>query len=682
MNSLLYYLLQVVMASGILYLYYHLALRNKKFHQYNRFYLLGAIIISILVPFLNIPVYFTQQETQSSFVLQTLTVISSPISSPDIIEQVADGAPVRETFDPANLLYYGYVLLALLALLKITFSLLRIRSLKKNNPVEKTDTISFINTTEPGTPFSFFRWLFWNKKIELRSEKGEQIFRHELFHIQQKHSIDLLFIELLTVVFWINPFFHIMKKELRAIHEFLADQFAVNKSNKWDYAELLLMQALQTKYSLVNPFFHNQIKRRIAMITNPEKTSFRYLRKLLVLPVTVLIITAFAFKYKHADADTIISPVDPITVIIDAGHGGIDPGAKSPDNKFNEAQISLELAKKIQELSSEYNVKVVLTREADVLPGAAANSNDGNRNRVKIADEVKPAAFIGIHINSAMKRSNSGIEAYVSATRDDKGGRKIASAILQELSTIYKTANELKMRKYTGIHVLDKNTCPAVILQCGYITNPEDLAFITDKSNQEKIARRILAALSRHDNYTAEVSRVLSPDIDKQQSQRAQQDTDKLIFQKVEIEATYPGGEKAWRAFLEKNLDADVPFKNGAKPGKYAVLVQFVVDKDGKGSEYKALTNHGYGMEQESLKCIKKVEKWVPAIHNDRRVNSIKKMPFVYHITASEKNTSLQANNSLSDVMATVSSEVTGIPPGQKTTKLLDHVIITGHSLK
>jgi hypothetical protein len=297
MNTLLYYLLQVTIASGILYLYYHIALRNKKFHQYNRFYLLGAVIISMMVPFFDIPVYFSQQQAQSSVVLQTLTVIS--VQATEITAEMPDtGSHPGSAFSPTDLLYCGYALLVLLAFVKIVLSLLRIKKLKQNNQVEKIDSIRFINTSEPGTPFSFFRWLFWNKNIELRSEKGEQIFRHELFHIQQKHSIDLLFIELLTAVLWINPFYHLMKKELRTIHEFLADEFAVAKTYEWEYAELLLMQSLQTQNRLVNPFFHNQVKRRIAMITNPQKTSFRYLRKLLVLPVAVLIVILFAFQYK------------------------------------------------------------------------------------------------------------------------------------------------------------------------------------------------------------------------------------------------------------------------------------------------------------------------------------------------------------------------------------------------
>src|SRR4030095_11693012 len=84
MKPILFYLLQVIAASGLLYGYYHFALRNKKFHRYNRFYLLMAVVISSFIPFLNIPVYFSQQEAEASVVLQTLQVISSPSFSNDI----------------------------------------------------------------------------------------------------------------------------------------------------------------------------------------------------------------------------------------------------------------------------------------------------------------------------------------------------------------------------------------------------------------------------------------------------------------------------------------------------------------------------------------------------------------------------------------------------------------------
>ena len=119
--------------------------------------------------------------------------------------------------------------------------------MKRKYTTEKLNSIYFVNTTEPGTPFSFFNWLFWNQKIELKSAKGEQVFRHELFHIEQKHSFDILYLECLATIFCMNPFLHFIKKETKVIHEFLADQFAINQGGQWEYAELLLMQSLNTE---------------------------------------------------------------------------------------------------------------------------------------------------------------------------------------------------------------------------------------------------------------------------------------------------------------------------------------------------------------------------------------------------------------------------------------------------
>ena len=102
------------------------------------------------------------------------------------------------------------------------------------------------------------------------------------------------------------------------------------------------------------------------------------------------------------------------------------------------------------------------------------------------------------------------------------------------------------------------------------------------------------------------------------------------IFAKVEVEASYPGGEQAWRKFLEEKLNPNVPVKNGAPVGKYTVWVQFVVAKDGSTSEIKALTNLGYGMEKEVMDLIKKSGKWSPAIQFGKNVKAYRKQPVTF----------------------------------------------------
>jgi periplasmic protein TonB len=106
------------------------------------------------------------------------------------------------------------------------------------------------------------------------------------------------------------------------------------------------------------------------------------------------------------------------------------------------------------------------------------------------------------------------------------------------------------------------------------------------------------------------------------------------IFEKVEIEASFKGGEGAWRKFLERNLNPNAPVDNGAPEGLYTVYVQFIVSKDGTISDVRALTNHGFGMEQEAVRVIKKGPAWTPAVQNGRQVNAYRKQPITFQVTS------------------------------------------------
>lgn len=114
-------------------------------------------------------------------------------------------------------------------------------------------------------------------------------------------------------------------------------------------------------------------------------------------------------------------------------------------------------------------------------------------------------------------------------------------------------------------------------------------------------------------------------------------DSTLVIFERVEIEAAYPGGDKAWIRFLQLNLDAGVPAKKKAPVGVYTVVIQFVVDKDGNVSDIKPLTKHGYGMEEEVVKVLKKSSRWKPAVQDGRKVRAYRKQPVTFQVSEEEK---------------------------------------------
>jgi len=111
------------------------------------------------------------------------------------------------------------------------------------------------------------------------------------------------------------------------------------------------------------------------------------------------------------------------------------------------------------------------------------------------------------------------------------------------------------------------------------------------------------------------------------------EDDEGKVFNKVEVEAAFPGGEGAWRRYLEKNLDPNAPIDNGAPQGTYQVIVKFIVSKDGSISDVQSETKFGYGMEAEAIKIIKKGPKWTPALQNGRNVNAYRRQPVTFVVS-------------------------------------------------
>lgn len=597
-------LLQVIIISGILYGYYHFFLRNKKFHQYNRYYLLVAVMLSIAIPFLNIPLYFTKEEIEPSVLLQALTSSAAAGFEDNADNQVT--VAKESWFTADHIAFIFYALVTSVILVRLLIALVKIYRLAGNHPAERMNDIRFINTEEPGTPFSFFRLLFWNKKIPLDSDNGRQVFRHELYHIRQNHTWDIISLETVRMIFWINPFFHLICREIKVIHEFLADKFAANKNEEWNYAELLLMQLLGSpNHRLVNPFFHNQIKRRIAMITSSKKTSYQYLRKLLVLPIAAVITALFAFKYKTADATIYLEK--PITVVIDAGHGN-GTGSIAPDGT-RESVLTLALAKKVKALNQNDRINILLTRESE--------QDVDLRKRGDITNVNKADLFISIHTNYASSATESGFEVFI--PRKNKKyyaeNQILGNIFLNYLTNIYETDNEIKQRE-EGIWVLDQSDCPAILVECGYISNQKDLAYVKDAANQEKIANSILQSIEQF-----AIQKEL-PDFEEKKKQVS--DTIKL----PEITAVYylesdtsfeysklprapftTPGSVEWRKFIERNIEYNAPLKDGWKEGSYNIKVMFSVDKNGLISDVTTINKKNSLTAQQCINLISNFSK-------------------------------------------------------------------------
>lgn len=304
MTPLLAYLAKVIICSGILYAYYHIALRNNRFHQWNRFYLLLCTLLSLVVPLLRIPISFTPEDADTIFVYTSQVVT--------LREQVFTPAgPLPVTHFNWVLFLYSVVIAGLAG--RLLYGYWKIVRLIHMSRVEFVKPYWLVLSEQITAPFSFFKYIFWNKGVNATTPEGRQMLRHEMVHMQEKHSTDKLFMEIITAVCWINPFFHLIKRELSLIHEFIADKKSVVNGNVADYAQTILQMALQTNrsFSMTNNFSHQPIKRRILMLTQSRKLRFSYLRRLMILPIAIMIFSSLAFVITEENIDKLVSaPLD------------------------------------------------------------------------------------------------------------------------------------------------------------------------------------------------------------------------------------------------------------------------------------------------------------------------------------------------------------------------------------
>ena len=281
--ELFIYLLKSVILSGIFFGYYVLCLRNTIYHVYNRFYLLGTMALSVLIPFFKFSMFSVSKEQVAGANQAMHYLIQLPnvaVKEEGIAWEIA-----------------GLGIVSFLLLTYFIYSVLRILRLKANNKQTQMGEFTFIETDLDEAPFSFFTNLFWKKSISMEDESGRKILQHELAHIREKHTWDRMFSQFICALFWMNPFHWLIQKELQNIHEFIADREAVGLGEVDAFAKMLL----QTYYGnhFLNPshsFYYSSIKRRITMLTTSKIPKYAYLRKVAVLPMLAIMLAIFSIQ--------------------------------------------------------------------------------------------------------------------------------------------------------------------------------------------------------------------------------------------------------------------------------------------------------------------------------------------------------------------------------------------------
>ena len=215
------YIIKIILCTAFFYSVYKLLFENEKMHQFNRFYLLFSVIFSLIVPFVVIGSITHIQSPNIE------SIVYTPIkSTPKLIPAIHSSE--EHIVNYSTLIFAVYLFITLLILIHFVRNLYKIYKRKNGSPVLTYCGFKIITLQERITPHSFLNFIFLSHDDYHAGVIEKEILQHELTHVKQKHSYDILFIEFLIALFWFNPFLYLYRKSIKLNHEYLADDAVIN----------------------------------------------------------------------------------------------------------------------------------------------------------------------------------------------------------------------------------------------------------------------------------------------------------------------------------------------------------------------------------------------------------------------------------------------------------------------
>ena len=285
------YILKSSACLAIFMVFYKLLLEKESIHTFKRFYLLAALVVSICIPFITFTHYI--EPVQSSILLNQF-VSQTPSN---VLE-----SSTRESVNYLPLILWSiYILGASIFAVRFGINLFKIIKRIKQNPKYKKQSYFHVLLKDLIHPHTFLNYIFLNKTNYESHLIPEEVLLHEETHAKEKHALDILFIELLQIIFWFNPLFHFIKKDIKLNHEFLADKAVLNNGiDSKNYQQLLLAFSSPDSYrdakvpQLTNAINYSSIKKRFTVMKTHTSKSAIWLRSLILLPLLAILVYSFS----------------------------------------------------------------------------------------------------------------------------------------------------------------------------------------------------------------------------------------------------------------------------------------------------------------------------------------------------------------------------------------------------
>ncbi len=296
------YLVKLSISLAIMYLFYQLVLRRLTFYNHNRWYLAGYSFLCFFISLINIgPVLEGNDSSTMGLVKFIPTVQTLAVKVPgDMGMAEAMGA---WTIWSWSLLFFSLGILVMLV--RLLLQLMSFRKMTRQATLIADEQVKFYQVDKDIMPFSFGNSIFINQHLHTERELKE-IIRHEFVHVKQRHTIDIIWSELLCILNWYNPFVWLIRKAIRQNLEFIADNKVIQGGmDKKQYQYLLLKVVGNTHFSIANQFNFTSLKKRIAMMNKIKTARIQLVKFLFILPLLAVLLLAFRNKLdENADDST------------------------------------------------------------------------------------------------------------------------------------------------------------------------------------------------------------------------------------------------------------------------------------------------------------------------------------------------------------------------------------------
>ena len=605
------YVIKAAITLALLYSCFFLFLSKETFHRFNRCMLVGIMLVSLVMPMFH----FTTEHptTLNEEVYQMQNYIQHDTAPIIVTAQQAQGI----TWIQALTWIYmaGVVLMLILTLVQAT-SLIRFMSSGVRHTDTQGNTVILHNNDVP--PFSIFRYIVMSVK-DYESCR-QYILTHEQEHIRLGHTYDLLLLQGMKTLMWFNPFIWFLSRDLKAVHEYEADQAVINQGiDAKSYQQLLVMKVVGNRLQpFTNNLNHGSLKKRIVMMYQKPSNRWLMLKALCAIPVAALTINTFATPIETDPVEDMVKTLETTNV-----------------PAFNEVKEALPSPKTAEEASEEKPFAITTdSNNIDDNPLILINGHE-----VKIPADIKTidGETLGkmLHINK---------EDIASVTVLKNGA---ATAIYGE-----KAKNGVISIETKAFQAQPKDT---VVVK----NEVSDVLNISSAVNIDELMEKLPGA-EKHEDGSITINGKVVKKILLQGQEVYDDDDDDPVFEVTEEPAQYPGGQAALMQYLAQNIRyPKISAENGVQ-GR--VIVQFVVEKDGSLSNFAVVKKSGDtitknaqsgitvnalgsateeskvpqeafdALNAEAVRVLREMPKWIPAKQRGQEVRMRYTLPITFRL--------------------------------------------------